>query len=424
MALGDLRKCLVALADEDSAAGARLRAPLRRGGAGRPRAGQPDPGRADRRHRRPRARRATRRPSCSGRTATCCRPPPSRSCSRPSRPRARWPGRWRSWGRATSGRSRWCPATPPRRPLALERDRRGGPDRDRAGFPVHQRAGRRGGAGHRRGGGLGPRPRSSTSATCGRRSPRPRATTWRPMSTPWPGTMSRSTWCCVTPSAGWPLGDTDSTVHDVPSDRGEQPGPQPGQTGARRCPVCWHRRAGRRERGTQHDGAGRDQWLRAHRSQLPARRARHGRRRRGGGVNDLTSPETLAHLLRYDSTHGRLAGPGRRRGQRPRWWATSASGSWPSASPSALPWGELGVDVVIESTGLFTSRAAAAGHLGGRCKRVIISAPSGDADATFVIGVNDDDVRPRRSTSSSPTPRARPTASSRWSRCSTTPSAS
>ena len=67
VAVGDLRKCLVAVADEDSALAVGLRAPLRRGGAGRARAGQPDPGRADRRHRRPGPRGCARRPSCSAR---------------------------------------------------------------------------------------------------------------------------------------------------------------------------------------------------------------------------------------------------------------------------------------------------------------------------------------------------------------------
>jgi len=62
--------------------------------------------------------------------------------------------------------------------------------------------------------------------------------------------------------------------------------------------------------------------------------------------------------------------------------------------PGQLPWDKLGADVVIESTGRFTSRADAAGHLGGSVRRVIISGPSGDADATFVIGVNDDEFDP------------------------------
>ena len=113
------------------------------------------------------------------------------------------------------------------------------------------------------------------------------------------------------------------------------------------------------------------------------------------GVNDLTSPETLAHLLRYDSTQGRMPVP------------VDVEGSdllvgehhirvLAEREPEQLPWGDLGVDVVIESTGRFTTRADAAGHLHGGVKRVIISAPSSDADATFVIGVNDDEYDPEK----------------------------
>ncbi|HUD17523.1 MAG TPA: type I glyceraldehyde-3-phosphate dehydrogenase [Acidimicrobiales bacterium] len=111
------------------------------------------------------------------------------------------------------------------------------------------------------------------------------------------------------------------------------------------------------------------------------------------GVNDLTSAGTLAHLLRYDSTQGRLPAPVDVEGgqlvvgeQRIRVVA--------EREPSLVPWAELGAEVVIESTGLFTARKKAAAHLGGTVKRVIISAPSGDADATFVIGVNDDQFDP------------------------------
>ena len=113
------------------------------------------------------------------------------------------------------------------------------------------------------------------------------------------------------------------------------------------------------------------------------------------GVNDLTSSETLAHLLRYDSTQGRLPVP------------VDVEGSdllvgdrhirvLAEREPSQLPWAELGAEVVLESTGLFTSRAKAAEHLGETVKRVIISAPSSDADATFVVGVNDDDYDPEK----------------------------
>jgi glyceraldehyde 3-phosphate dehydrogenase len=111
------------------------------------------------------------------------------------------------------------------------------------------------------------------------------------------------------------------------------------------------------------------------------------------GVNDLTSADTLAVLLRYDSTQGRLPVPVDVEGgqllvgdQHIRVIA--------ERDPSLIPWAELGADVVIESTGLFTRRDQAAAHLGGPVKRVIISAPSGDADATFVIGVNDDAYDP------------------------------
>jgi glyceraldehyde 3-phosphate dehydrogenase len=111
------------------------------------------------------------------------------------------------------------------------------------------------------------------------------------------------------------------------------------------------------------------------------------------GVNDLTSPDTLAHLLRYDSTQGRLPVPVDVEGNDllvgDRHIRVLAE-----REPALLPWAELDAEVVLESTGLFTSRAAAAAHLGETVKRVIISAPSSDADATFVIGVNDKDYDP------------------------------
>ena len=141
------------------------------------------------------------------------------------------------------------------------------------------------------------------------------------------------------------------------------------------------------------------------------------------GVNDLTSAETLAHLLRYDSTHGRLPVP------------VDVEGSdlvvgeqhirvLAEREPEQLPWDALGVDVVIESTGRFTSRADAAGHLGGSVKRVIISGPSGDADAHLRHRRQRRRRSTRHATSWSRTPRAPRTASCRWSRWSTTPSTS
>jgi glyceraldehyde 3-phosphate dehydrogenase len=115
------------------------------------------------------------------------------------------------------------------------------------------------------------------------------------------------------------------------------------------------------------------------------------------GINDLTSAEMLANLLRYDSTNGRLATP------------VDVEGGdllvgdklvrvLAEREPGRLPWDSLGAEVVVESTGIFTARDAAAGHLGGSVKRVIISGPSGDADATFVVGVNDDEFDPARHT--------------------------
>jgi glyceraldehyde 3-phosphate dehydrogenase len=110
-------------------------------------------------------------------------------------------------------------------------------------------------------------------------------------------------------------------------------------------------------------------------------------------VNDLVSPETNAHLLKYDSTHGRLSTSvsvtpeGIKVGER----TIQVFGE---RNPSDLPWADLGVDVVIESTGHFTFREAAAQHLSAGAQRVIISAPSSDADAVFVVGVNEDTYDP------------------------------
>src|SRR2546421_789411 len=106
-------------------------------------------------------------------------------------------------------------------------------------------------------------------------------------------------------------------------------------------------------------------------------------------VNDLTSPEINAHLLKYDTTHGTLKEEVKATGDGiavgPRFFKVLSE-----RDPKALPWGELGVDVVIESTGIFTDREKAAQHLEAGAPRVIISAPASDVDATFVIGVNDE----------------------------------
>jgi glyceraldehyde 3-phosphate dehydrogenase (phosphorylating) len=112
-------------------------------------------------------------------------------------------------------------------------------------------------------------------------------------------------------------------------------------------------------------------------------------------VNDLTSPEINAHLLKYDSTHGvlpdevKVTGDGIAVG-------SSTIKVFAERDPKALPWGDLGVDIVIESTGVFTDRESAAAHLEAGAPRVIISAPASGVDATFVVGVNDQDFDPAK----------------------------
>jgi glyceraldehyde 3-phosphate dehydrogenase len=112
-------------------------------------------------------------------------------------------------------------------------------------------------------------------------------------------------------------------------------------------------------------------------------------------VNDLTSPATLAHLLKYDSVLGRIDGE----------VSLTDDGIavdddsfrvTAERDPKALPWGDLDVDVVIESTGLFTDRESASAHLDAGAPRVIISAPGKEVDATFVVGVNDDTFDPEK----------------------------
>jgi glyceraldehyde 3-phosphate dehydrogenase len=108
-------------------------------------------------------------------------------------------------------------------------------------------------------------------------------------------------------------------------------------------------------------------------------------------VNDITEPETLAHLLKYDSILGRF--PGRVEAAD---GAIAVNGSeikvLAERDPAALPWGELDVEVVIESTGLFTKRDDAAKHLEAGARKVIISAPATDPDVTVALGVNFDAV--------------------------------
>src|SRR3954468_3608302 len=107
-------------------------------------------------------------------------------------------------------------------------------------------------------------------------------------------------------------------------------------------------------------------------------------------VNDITDAGTLAHLLKYDSVYGPLPGVEAADG------AIRVDGReikvLAETDPTQLPWGDLGADVLIESAGRFTKRADAAKHLEAGAKKVIISAPATEPDATVVLGVNFDDV--------------------------------
>jgi len=107
-------------------------------------------------------------------------------------------------------------------------------------------------------------------------------------------------------------------------------------------------------------------------------------------VNDLTSPDTLAHLLKYDSVHGRLNAEVAVRGD-----SLVVNGKevkvFKETNPANLPWGKLGVVIVIESTGHFTKRADAAKHLEAGAKKVVISAPGKEVDLTVCMGVNEGD---------------------------------
>src|SRR5690606_34349273 len=113
------------------------------------------------------------------------------------------------------------------------------------------------------------------------------------------------------------------------------------------------------------------------------------------GINDLSDLEELAYLLKYDSVHG--------------WYPRKVSTEGDTLivdgnkipfhqqrNPADLPWDDLGVDVVVESSGAMRSREDAAGHLEAGAKRVVISAPSDTADATFVCGVNEDTYDPEK----------------------------
>jgi glyceraldehyde 3-phosphate dehydrogenase len=115
------------------------------------------------------------------------------------------------------------------------------------------------------------------------------------------------------------------------------------------------------------------------------------------GVNDLTDNATLAHLLKYDSILGRIGLPVSNTDTT----ITVGDRTFRSLSerdPGALPWGELGADIVIESTGFFTKAADAGKHVAAGAKKVIISAPATDEDVTIVMGVNHEKYDPKQHT--------------------------
>jgi glyceraldehyde 3-phosphate dehydrogenase len=114
-------------------------------------------------------------------------------------------------------------------------------------------------------------------------------------------------------------------------------------------------------------------------------------------VNDLTDTKTLAHLLKYDTTHGTLDAT-----VEAKEGAIVVNGKevkvFSERDPAALPWGQYGVEIVVESTGIFTAKEKAEAHLKGGAKKVIISAPATNEDITIVIGVNEDKYDPQKHT--------------------------
>ncbi len=110
-------------------------------------------------------------------------------------------------------------------------------------------------------------------------------------------------------------------------------------------------------------------------------------------ANDLTDPATLAHLLKYDSVLGKLPLDVSISGDTIRAGGQSIQ-VLAERDPAKLPWKDLGVDIVIESTGLFTKASDARKHIDGGAKKVIISAPAKEEDLTVVMGVNDDAYDP------------------------------
>jgi glyceraldehyde 3-phosphate dehydrogenase len=112
-------------------------------------------------------------------------------------------------------------------------------------------------------------------------------------------------------------------------------------------------------------------------------------------INDLTDAETMAHLLTYDSVHGRMEPEAVAKGNVIE-LGDKTIGISSVKDPSGLPWGDLGVDIVAECTGLFVDRESASKHLAAGARKVIISAPAKDPDITIVMGVNSNQYDPRQ----------------------------
>src|SRR3989304_8410067 len=112
-------------------------------------------------------------------------------------------------------------------------------------------------------------------------------------------------------------------------------------------------------------------------------------------INDLADAKTNAHLLKYDSVHGRFPGTGEAQGN-----DLVVNGKVlkcvQEKDPANLPWKQLGVYLAVESTGLFTNREGASKHLAAGAKKVLISAPAENPDATFVLGVNEKEYDPEK----------------------------
>ena len=112
-------------------------------------------------------------------------------------------------------------------------------------------------------------------------------------------------------------------------------------------------------------------------------------------VNDLTDAQTLAHLLKYDSVHGKFQARVETKADA-MWVDGKEIKVFAQRDPGQLPWKDLGVDVVLESTGRFTDRAGGSKHMEAGAKKVVISAPAKDPDASLVLGVNEKDYNPSK----------------------------